>query len=180
MFNIASYDIVFAEIPGEVTLALNLSGCPNGCEGCHSPHLREDVGEPLTDDLLLGLLDGYGRSVTCVAFMGGDADPGEVERLARMVRAWNAPQPEISGGNISGGLPTDDMPVGGPSDGHSYRLKTAWYSGRETMPALDAFDYVKLGPWVAAAGGLDSPTTNQRLYRIDDGYPVDITRGFLK
>ncbi len=85
MLKLSSYDIVFAEIPGEVTLALNLSGCPNGCEGCHSPHLREDTGEPLDGVLLEGLLDTYGDSVTCVAFMGGDGDPAEVERLARYV-----------------------------------------------------------------------------------------------
>ena len=38
------FDVVFQEIPGEVTLALNLSGCPNRCAGCHSPHLWEEVG----------------------------------------------------------------------------------------------------------------------------------------
>ena len=40
MLKYAGYDIVFQEIPDEVTLALNLSGCPNGCPGCHSPHLQ--------------------------------------------------------------------------------------------------------------------------------------------
>jgi anaerobic ribonucleoside-triphosphate reductase activating protein len=148
MLKLASYDIVFTEIPGEVTLALNLSGCPNRCEGCHSPHLREDIGEPLTDGLLEGLLETYGGSVTCVAFMGGDGDVPEVERLARSVR------------------------------GHG--LKTAWYSGREKMPKEDVFDYVKLGPYIASLGGLDSPTTNQRLYRIVDGRTEDITASMRK
>ena len=45
MLKYAGYDIVFQEIPDEVTLALNLSGCPNGCPGCHSPHLQRDEGE---------------------------------------------------------------------------------------------------------------------------------------
>ena len=45
MLRLASFDVVFQEIPGEVTLALNLSGCPNRCAGCHSPHLWEEVGE---------------------------------------------------------------------------------------------------------------------------------------
>ncbi len=168
MLKLASYDIVFAEIPGEVTLALNLSGCPNRCDGCHSPHLREDTGEPLTDGLLGGLLDVYGDSVTCVAFMGGDGDVGEVERLARHV--------------------------------HSRGLKTAWYSGRDIMPhgiitaynsentdtdgkpplCTPVFDYVKLGPYISSQGGLDSPATNQRLYRITDGRAEDITALFHK
>ena len=29
-------EVVFREFPDEVTLALNISGCPNHCPGCHS------------------------------------------------------------------------------------------------------------------------------------------------
>ena len=63
MLRLASFDVVFQEIPGEVTLALNLSGCPNRCAGCHSPHLWEEVGEPLDDNLLNSLLSGYGNAI---------------------------------------------------------------------------------------------------------------------
>ena len=63
MLRLASFDVVFQEIPGEVTLALNLSGCPNRCAGCHSPHLGEEVGEPLDDNLLNSLLSGYGNAL---------------------------------------------------------------------------------------------------------------------
>lgn len=40
-------DIVFQEIPGEVTLAINLTRCPFKCKGCHSTHLQQDIGEEL-------------------------------------------------------------------------------------------------------------------------------------
>ena len=63
-----NFDVVFAEIPDEVTLAINLTNCPNRCPGCHSPHLRADGGEPLDDGGLLALLGKYARSVTCVCF----------------------------------------------------------------------------------------------------------------
>ena len=82
MLKVASFDIVFQEIPGEVTLALNLSNCPCHCPGCHSPHLAEDIGEPLNDELMDGLIARYGSMITCVAFMGGDAEPEEVARWA--------------------------------------------------------------------------------------------------
>jgi len=89
---VASFDIVFQEIPGEVTLALNLSGCPCHCPGCHSRHLWEDVGEPLTKDLLDGLLARYGAMITCVCFMGGDQNPKEVQYWAEQIKdhktAW--------------------------------------------------------------------------------------------
>ncbi|MBO7458289.1 MAG: 4Fe-4S cluster-binding domain-containing protein [Paludibacteraceae bacterium] len=92
MLKVASFDIVFQEIPGEVTLALNLSNCPCHCPGCHSPHLAEDIGEELNEELLTDLTGRYKGLITCVAFMGGDAAPEEVAQWAEFVRplrtAW--------------------------------------------------------------------------------------------
>jgi len=89
---VASFDIVFQEIPGEVTLALNLSNCPCHCPGCHSQHLAQDIGEPVTEALLDSLTGRYKGLITCVAFMGGDAAPDEVVKWAEYVRplktAW--------------------------------------------------------------------------------------------
>ena len=84
-----NFDIVFAEIPDETTLAINITNCPNRCPGCHSPHLQRDGGERLDAETLQRLLDRYGRSVTCVCFMGGDAappEPGWPKRSAGTVR----------------------------------------------------------------------------------------------
>ena len=39
--------VVFAEVPDEVTLAINISNCPCHCEGCHSSYLAEDIGDIL-------------------------------------------------------------------------------------------------------------------------------------
>ena len=160
---VASFDIVFQEIPGEVTLALNLSGCPCHCPGCHSPHLAEDIGELLDESLMDGLLERYGDQITCVCFMGGDADPEEVARWAQYIRL----------------SPIRHSP-----------LKTAWYSGRPSFPNTPSdqiipnipipFDYIKLGPYVESLGGLKSPTTNQRLYkRVGDEWQ-DITSSFWR
>ena len=153
---VASYDIVFQEIPGEVTLALNLSGCPCHCPGCHSKHLWEDIGEPLDRELLDGLIARYPGLITCVAFMGGDQDPEEVARLAEYVKS-------------------------GKSKEGSREIKTAWYSGRTHFPKDDqAFDYVKLGGYVEALGGLKSEKTNQRLYKREGSQWIDITNSFWK
>ena len=145
-------DIVFQEIPDEVTLAVNLTGCPCRCPGCHSPQLWEDIGEPLDEAVLTAMYDEYAGEVTCIALMGGDADPAAVERLCAFIKG--------------------DM-----------ELKSAWYSGRAALPAgidLQHFDYIKTGPYVAARGGLKSPDTNQRLYRIEDGRLEDITFRFWR
>ena len=86
MLKVASFDVVFQEIPGEVTLALNLSNCPCHCPGCHSQHLAEDIGEELTTELMDGLIARYGAMITCVAFMGGDAEPEEVAKWAAYIK----------------------------------------------------------------------------------------------
>ena len=55
-----NFDVVFAEIPGETTLALNITGCPNRCPGCHSPPLQADDGRVLDGGLAYrGLTRGW-------------------------------------------------------------------------------------------------------------------------
>ncbi len=150
----ADYDIVFQEIPGEVSLAINISHCPNNCPGCHSAYLMDDVGEVLDETSLASLLSRYGKGITCVAFMGGDRSPFEVARLAEWL--------------------------------HSYepRLKAAWYSGKPQLPEnfpIQHFQYIKIGPYLADHGPLNSRATNQRLYRISpSGDLTDITEVFWK
>ena len=141
-------DIVFQELPDEVTLAVNLSGCPCRCPGCHSSHLWGDGGCELTDEALDSLIEQQHQDITAVSFMGGDAAPLEVNRLASHIR--------------------QRFP----------HLHTSWWSGRTVLsPAVDLgnFDYIKLGPYLAHLGGLRSPRTNQRLYRVQNSTLHDIT-----
>ncbi len=154
MLKFHSYNIVFQEVPSEVTLALNLTNCPNRCKGCHSSFLQEDIGELLNKGVLDSLIKKYGKAITCICFMGGDADPVEVERLSLYMKT------------IGGG-----------------KYKTAWYSGKAKFPesiSLESFDYLKLGPYMEKYGGLDSPETNQHFYRIEEGKRIDETFLFHK
>ena len=148
---IASYDVVFQDVPGEVTLSLNLSQCPNCCPGCHSPQLQEDIGYPLDDDMMNDLLDRYGTDVTCVCFMGGDREPQEVMRLSALVRKRGLKTAWYSG--------RQQLP--------------------ECFDAA-VLDYVKVGPYIESRGPLTSPDTNQIMYRIEDGKMTDITDRFKK
>lgn len=146
MLKYADYDIVFQEIPDETTLALNLSLCPNHCAGCHSPQLADDIGEELTESVIDRLLERYGDAITCISLMGGDNDPASIDKIACYIRHCDK--------------------------------KAAWYSGKETLPdgfEPHHFDYVKIGPYIACLGGLKSATTNQHLYKIENGTLIDIT-----
>lgn len=66
-----SYAIVFQEVPNEITLVFNISGCPYHCEGCHSQYLWEYEGDDLLPNLP-NVIKKYGSYVTCICFMGGD------------------------------------------------------------------------------------------------------------
>ncbi len=148
-----NFDIVFAEVPDEVTLAINITNCPNRCVGCHSPHLQQDVGRVLDEIELGALTETYVGDITCVCFMGGDATPKEIESLSLYIKKQYP------------------------------RLKTAWYSGKSVLSSevsASSFDYIKLGGYNSADGPLNSQTTNQKMYRISDGTMEDITSKFWK
>lgn len=81
MLKYVNTGVVFQEIPDEVTLAVNISNCPCRCPGCHSSYLWSDTGEPLTPEVLDSFVRDYGNDITCICFMGGDAEPEEVDVL---------------------------------------------------------------------------------------------------
>lgn len=139
MLKCYNYDIVCQEVPDEITLAVNISCCPNRCKGCHSPWLLEDKGETMTEEMLESLIGKYESAITCFCFMGGDIEPSEVQRLAMWIRQR---YPD---------------------------LKTAWYSGKSKLPEvfdIMCMDFIKLGPFIESLGGLKSPDTNQKMYRV--------------
>ena len=70
MLRYINTDIVFQEFPDEVTLAINISGCPCRCPGCHSQFLWANRGEELTAEALSALIHGAKDTITCVGFMG--------------------------------------------------------------------------------------------------------------
>lgn len=149
--------IVFAEIPNEITLAINISGCPIRCKGCHSKYLWEDIGESLDRDSLYNLIE-KNNGISCVAFMGGDANVPYLQSLFHWVRTR---YPE---------------------------LKIAWYSGQEgpiKRSDMINLDYIKIGPYKEELGPLNSKDTNQRMYKLKHAKSgelivEDITKMFLR
>lgn len=142
--------VTFAEVPDEVTLCINITGCKNNCKGCHSSYLAEDIGKVLTLDVLEHLIR-KNQGITCVSFMGGDSDTVRVDGLAEFVRkcfpslkvAWYSGRDELSE--------------------HIY---------------ISNFDYIKLGHYDEECGPLSNPNTNQRMYKISKGELIDITNRF--
>lgn len=154
----ANVQVVFQEFPGETTLAINISGCPNHCPDCHSKHLWANEGIQLNEKSLTELIEPYKDVITCVGFMGGDQDIPDLHQLAEIVK--------------------NKYP----------NLRLGWYSGKNcwTERIMSPFDYVKFGPYKKESGGLDSPTTNQvmlkRIANKDGSFVMwlDITKYFWK
>lgn len=139
--------IVFQEIPDEITLAINISNCPCRCKNCHSPYLAEDIGIALTIKEINKLIESN-KGITCICFMGGDAEPEEINTIAKVI-----------------------------SKTHK-KLRIAWYSGRQELSKeinLKNFHYIKLGPYIEDKGPLTSRTTNQKLFKVCGSNLKDIT-----
>lgn len=76
--------VVMEEIPDRVTLAVEISHCRGNCPGCHSPFLKEDIGDPLTPEVIDALVrDNFG--VDCFLFLGEGRDPEALCSLAAHV-----------------------------------------------------------------------------------------------
>ena len=147
--------VCFEEIPECVSLGISITNCAGTCEGCHSPWLREDIGNVL-DEPELDKLINDNSGINCVLFMGEGRDVDTLLRLSDYVRRKY-------------GLKTALY------SGRSVVKEDIYYH----------FDYVKVGPYIANYGPLNMPTTNQRLYKIgwgEDGNVVkeDITCRFWR
>jgi anaerobic ribonucleoside-triphosphate reductase activating protein len=150
MLKFVDTKVVFSEIPEEITLAINISGCPCACSGCHSSYLMQDIGEELTGNALSKLIEGN-KGITCVSIMGGDSNPEYVDYLSDTVK----------------------------SSGLKYAWYSG-RTGISDKVDISRFDYIKVGPYIDELGALESKNTNQKMYKVLDGTLVDITYLFQK
>lgn len=134
-----SYNIqvVFQEVPGEISLCFSISGCALKCVGCHSPFLWKDGnGVLLTQKLYKNYLNQYKGFATCVLFMGGEWHENELINNLKIA----------SSKNYKTCLYTGEDSVSSEITKHLTWLKT--------------------GLWKAKLGGLESKNTNQKFVDI--------------
>lgn len=138
--------VVFEEIPDKITLAVNISNCQNNCVGCHSSFLKQNIGNELTNEVIDELIKIH-KGINCFLFMGEGNDTNTLLKLNSYIKS-------------------------------TYNIATAIYIGRDSVDSeyYDLFDYIKIGSYQEKYGGLDKPTTNQRLYF----HKTDITYKFWK
>ncbi|PJE78657.1 hypothetical protein CI610_02394 [invertebrate metagenome] len=139
-FNTIVPDVVFQEVPGEISLAFIVTGCPLKCNGCHSKDTWDPAaGEPLTDEEFRHWLERYGGLITCVVFFGGEWSPTHLCRKLDIAREYGLKTCLYSG-----------------CDRLSGKIRSR-------------LDFMKLGAWRQELGGLDSPVTNQQFIHLSSG-----------
>lgn len=134
MLYFSAEQVVFQEVPGEVSLAFTISGCSIGCKGCHSTDSwSPTAGQPLTDAYFHQRLQDYQGLISCVLFLGGEWKPAALIAHLAVARNYHLHTCLYTG--------LDEV---------SAELKAH-------------LTYLKTGRWEPERGGLNSLTTNQRF-----------------
>lgn len=126
--------IVFQEIPDEISLSYLITGCPLRCIGCHSSDSwQKEAGHELSLNHLKTELLRYHGWISCVLFMGGEWHDTELNSYLDLVLAHGLKTALYTGLET---LPSE---------------------------LCKKLDYIKYGPYRHMLGGINSPTTNQYL-----------------
>ncbi|MBK9323526.1 MAG: anaerobic ribonucleoside-triphosphate reductase activating protein [Bdellovibrionaceae bacterium] len=132
--------IVFREVPEEISLSFLISGCRKRCPGCHSSHSwPASSGQLLSQSLLDKEIEQYKNFITCVLFLGGD---WEAQTLVPLLM-------HVQNRGLKTALYSGEDHVPSQISAH--------------------LNYLKLGTYIQKLGGLNNPETNQRIYNLDTG-----------
>lgn len=151
--------ITFSEIPDEISLCLNITGCKCNCEGCSEPWLKKEEGIELNSDVL----DNYIKEnpdITCVCLMGGDHEQEDIKRISSYIKKKSSLKIAFYSGK-------DEINL-------------------ELIPYLD---YYKIGRWIIPKGDsskyhlsnngpINFPWSNQLLFKVEDNKLINITCKF--
>lgn len=148
--NYSYAQVVLQEVPGEITLALSISGCGLRCKGCHSSETWDPKFGTILNTTELKRLFKENKYISCVLFYGGEWEPKELKHLLNISRDLN----------IKTALYTGE------------KLKSI------PQEITQLLDYIKVGHYNEKLGGLHSKTTNQKFYKKINNLFVDYTHIF--
>lgn len=134
---IANHQIVFQEVPDEITLAFLVAGCGLRCPDCHSKEawtLKNTL--ELTMEKLKTLLTKYEGMISCILFMGGE---WEETTLIEFLKE---------------------------SQKHGLKTCLYTGAEDVSQSVKEHLHYLKTGSFIKELGGLNSATTNQRFINV--------------
>ena len=131
------FQVIFKEVPGEISLCFSISGCTLQCKGCHSPHLwKEGFGTKLTEDYYKNILVKYNQFATCILFMGGEWHENELIKLLKIAKSYK------------------------------YKTCLYTGEKEVSNKISNELTWLKTGKWIAELGGLNNKNTNQKYINI--------------
>lgn len=99
MLRYANYCMTFREVPDEISLCINISGCKIRCMGCHSRYLWDEIGQYLDVSALKSLI-GIHNGISCVCLMGGDHEFESILELGKAIKKFGLKAAWYSGKDI--------------------------------------------------------------------------------
>lgn len=150
MLKYYTYELTFSEVPDEINLCFSITNCQNKCVGCHSPFLRENVGEALSIEVLSSIIEKHKGQFTCVCFLGEGNDKLALQNMISYVHQ-----------------------LGYKTCLYSGRDNLVFYE-------YENLDYVKTGSYKQDKGPIDRSSTNQKMYKLTENGWEDITFKFWR
>ncbi len=135
--NYYDFQVVFQEVPGEISLCFTICGCPIRCKGCHSSHLwSEENGKLLTYKKFEQFLLQYDDFATCVLFMGGEWHEEELLKMLKTAKKY------------------------------MYKTCLYTGQENVSTAIRNELNWIKTGKWIPELGGLNSKNTNQKFIDV--------------
>lgn len=138
---ISNIQIVFQEIPDEISLAFSISGCQIGCKGCHSKETWNPYyGNLFNENDFKKEIEKYKNMVSCILFYGGEWN----ESLINYILIAKKEDFKIA---LYTGMELENI-----KDDIKKNL-----------------NYIKTGKYIQKVGGLKNENTNQNMYILENG-----------
>jgi len=137
---IYNYEISTLEIPNEISLCFNVTGCNVKCIDCHSKFLWNiDNGWELDFEYFSKILEKYSNYISYVCFMGGEWFEEDLIKMLKISKEKGLKNCLFTGRN--------DI--------------------KENIKQY--LDLLKLGGFIKELGGLESLNTNQKMIELKTG-----------
>ncbi|WP_196599045.1 hypothetical protein [Pectinatus frisingensis] len=144
---VVSKGITLTEVPNKVAVYFEIGECVRNCKGCHSEHLRCKVNEKMSLYQMMQYAEAQvDKGANAIVLMGGTTNGLSDEELEELII-------------VMSGIAPVCLYTG--TDDESFHR---WLA--QKLPLT----WLKTGSYKAALGGLQSPTTNQRFYKVDIKY----------
>lgn len=159
-YPVSAIGVATSELPGEVAVYIEFSGCTQNCPECHSQHLIGEQGDSISlEDLVYNvyaITECYPEDITAIVLMGGTANLRMTnKKLLALLKALYK----------------------------KTRLPIGIYSGKDEdldeWVSVKEVSWLKTGSYKKELGGLEVPTTNQKIYERTVDYNVLDAEGFI-